>query len=150
MKLRNAISSPTHLDRPSAKLPQAARQGCAPDLTQCPRGWSQYGNICVQHKDSQGSGNACSGRYALAAMSNMQKKALGRHCGWVFPCQSDNCSIDYDEACPNSWQQTSVENCAAPASYVGHCGRELNVTGPLETTARIAKGFRLTGRNDSR
>ena len=152
MKLRNAISSPTHLDRPSPRLPQAAHQGCAPDLTQCPRGWSRHGNVCVQQSDSQGSGNTCSQRYALAAMSNRQKEALGRHCGWTFPCQSDNCSIDLDEACPNSWQETSFENCVAPASYVGHCGRELNVTGTLETTACIlfAMGFRLTGRNDSR
>ncbi|CAK9015154.1 Hypothetical protein SCF082_LOCUS12643, partial [Durusdinium trenchii] len=128
-KLRVAVARPPHMGVASMPLPSTDQTSCSPDYTQCPRGWLRKGNVCQKVPGVKDEGNGCATRYAFGALSVEQKQALARSCGWTFPCQPDDCELNFEEPCPNSWAERAAGLCGAPASYVGHCERLLNVTG---------------------
>ena len=135
-KLRVAVAHPPHMGVAHLPLPSAAQTSCSPDYTQCPRGWARKGNVCQKLPGVKEEGKGCATRYAFGALNVEQKQALAQSCGWTFPCQPDNCEVNFEEPCPSSWAERAAGLCSAPASYVGHCERLLNVTGLCERLER--------------
>lgn len=129
-ELRKAMAAgPTaQTNRPPALPLPKLHTTCSPDLSQCPLGWVRNKNICVRSGAGQ-KNKGCSSKYSFGALSQSQKEALAETCGWTFPCQTDQCLMNFEETCPTLWREERGGACLAPASYVGACGRTIYVQG---------------------
>ena len=115
-------------NRPQALPLPTFRTTCSPDLSQCPLGWVRSKNVCVRSGAGR-ENNRCGSRYSFGALSQSQKEALAESCGWTFPCQTDQCNVNFEETCPTLWREERGGACIAPSSYVGACGRKIYVQG---------------------
>ena len=129
-ELRKAMAAgpAAQTDQPQALPVPTLHMTCSPDLSRCPLGWVRNKNICVRSKAGP-ENNRCGSKYSFGALSQSQKEALAESCGWTFPCQTDQCQMNFEEICPTLWREERGGACLAPASYVGACGEKIYVQG---------------------
>ena len=124
-ELRKAMAAgpAAQTNQPQALPVPTLHMTCSPDLSRCPLGWVRNKNICVRGKAGP-ENNRCGSKYSFGALSQSQKEALAESCGWTFPCQTDQCQMNFEEICPTLWREERGGACLAPASYVGACGKK--------------------------
>lgn len=126
--LRDAMSSPSHLEAPEREMQSNVAAACLPDYAKCPKEWIQKGVLCFAPSDYNG---VCSLEADLSEMNLEQKQAFANICNVEFPCQED-CPQDFSETCPSLWREIANGVCSAPAQYEGPCSVRLSVASMSE------------------
>jgi len=139
--LREAMASPSRIGQPDRSTHNEAPSACLPDFSKCPKGWNEGGALCIA---SGGYAGPCAAEQDLRGKSIEQKLAFANACSASFPCQEE-CTQDFQQACPSLWREIGNGLCSAPLQYEGQCAARVEI-GSMSEKDKYAWSIRCGAR----